>query len=78
MPTCRQLKILPHGIPALIRVKPHFYGGLDFKVESCQSIYYMLNDDLQIPVSPELFDEVQALFAPLDDPVFQLVPPLFD
>jgi len=61
-PRADRNKVLPHGIPALIRAKPEHYGGLDFK----------------IPVSPELFDQVEAQFAPQDDPVFQLVPPLFD
>ncbi|OJA11574.1 hypothetical protein AZE42_14035 [Rhizopogon vesiculosus] len=27
-------KILPHGIPAIIRAKPHEYDSLDFKVYS--------------------------------------------
>jgi hypothetical protein len=27
-------KVLPHGIPALIRAKPHRFGALDFKVDS--------------------------------------------
>ena len=31
-------KILPHGIPTLIRAKPERFGGLDFKVLSGLSI----------------------------------------
>jgi hypothetical protein len=72
-------KILPHGIPALIRAKPQHYGGLDFKVVLLSSDPHAgLNKDLQIPVPSELLDKVEAQFAPPDDPVFQLVPPLFD
>ncbi|KAF8198902.1 hypothetical protein K438DRAFT_1966869 [Mycena galopus ATCC 62051] len=55
-------KVLPHGIPALMREKPEFYGLLDFK----------------IPVSPEMLDEMEAQFAPSDHEVFQLTPPEFD
>jgi hypothetical protein len=28
-------KVLPHGIPELIRTKPERYGSLDFKVRRC-------------------------------------------
>jgi hypothetical protein len=39
----------------------------------------MLDIDIsQVPVSPELLDHVESIFAPPDDPVFELVPPLFD
>ena len=37
-----------------------------------------LDNDLQIPVSSEVLDSVEAQFAPPSDPVFQMVPPLFD
>lgn len=33
---------------------------------------------MQIPVPAHLIDAAEAEFAPRDDPVFQLVPPLFD
>ncbi|KAG1795371.1 uncharacterized protein HD556DRAFT_1213380, partial [Suillus plorans] len=55
-------KILPHGIPAIIRAKPHEFNSLDFKV----------------PVPSALFDEVEAIYAPSDHPVFDLVPPSFE
>ncbi|KAG2121119.1 hypothetical protein DEU56DRAFT_873841 [Suillus clintonianus] len=55
-------KILPHGIPAIIRSKPHEFNSLDFKVA----------------VPSALFDEVEAIYAPPNHPVFDLVPPLFE
>ncbi|KAJ7769107.1 hypothetical protein DFH07DRAFT_866763 [Mycena maculata] len=55
-------KVLPHGIPELLRTKPNFYGLVDFK----------------IPVSSQILDEMEARFAPPDHEVFQLVPPEFD
>ncbi|KAF8215519.1 hypothetical protein K438DRAFT_2104665 [Mycena galopus ATCC 62051] len=54
-------KILPHGIPDLIVAKPHLYGTEDYKVL----------------VPPELFDEMEQAWAPPDDPVFELTPPIF-
>ncbi|KAJ7084177.1 hypothetical protein C8R43DRAFT_1051851 [Mycena crocata] len=54
-------KILPQGIPDLIVAKPHLYGTQDYKVL----------------VPPELFDEMEAQWAPPDDPVFELTPPEF-
>jgi hypothetical protein len=33
---------------------------------------------LKLPVQSELFDEVEAIYAPPDHPVFDLVPPSFD
>ncbi|KAH7905061.1 hypothetical protein BJ138DRAFT_1018219 [Hygrophoropsis aurantiaca] len=61
-PRADKNKILPHGIPAIIRAKPHQFDSLDFK----------------IPVPAELLDEVEEKYAPSDHPVFDLVPPLFD
>ncbi|KAJ7602178.1 hypothetical protein DFH06DRAFT_1348766 [Mycena polygramma] len=55
-------KILPHGIPNMIHLKPEQYGTKDYKVV----------------ITPELFDQMQATWAPLDDPVFLLVPPAFE
>ncbi|OAX35688.1 hypothetical protein K503DRAFT_696552, partial [Rhizopogon vinicolor AM-OR11-026] len=55
-------KILPHGIPAIIHAKPHEYNSLDFK----------------LPVPSELFDEVEAIYAPSEHPVFDLVLPTFE
>ncbi|KAG2345352.1 hypothetical protein BDR05DRAFT_975131 [Suillus weaverae] len=55
-------KILPHGIPAIIRAKPHKFNSLNFK----------------LPVPSELFDKVEAIYAPSDHPVFDLVPPSFE
>ncbi|KAJ7139358.1 hypothetical protein C8R44DRAFT_605301, partial [Mycena epipterygia] len=54
-------KILPHGIPDLIASKPHLYGTKDYKVI----------------VPPELFNEMEQQWAPSEDPVFQLAPPVF-
>ncbi|KAH9487316.1 hypothetical protein JR316_0001389 [Psilocybe cubensis] len=54
-------KILPHGIPQHIHLFPERYGCLDFKIQ----------------VSQEAIDEVRQIFAPPEDPVFQLVPPEF-
>ncbi|KAF8218486.1 hypothetical protein L208DRAFT_1350965, partial [Tricholoma matsutake] len=54
-------KILPHGIPALICTHLSHFGAMDFK----------------IPVPSELLDEVEALYAPQDHPVFELVPHTF-
>ncbi|KAG1883822.1 hypothetical protein F4604DRAFT_1515040, partial [Suillus subluteus] len=56
-PPCRDKhKILPHGIPAIIRAKPHKFDSLDFKV----------------PIPGDLIDEVEGIYAPPDHPVFEL------
>ncbi|KAI0640541.1 hypothetical protein C8Q79DRAFT_921410 [Trametes meyenii] len=55
-------KILPHGIPDIIAAKPERFNVLDFKVG----------------VPDELFDEMEARWAPPDHAVFQLVPPEFN
>ncbi|KAF7974335.1 hypothetical protein HWV62_12390 [Athelia sp. TMB] len=60
-PRADKHKILPHGIPDIIRAKPQKYGSYDFK----------------IIVPNDLFDEMEELYAPQDHPVFQLVPPDF-
>ncbi|OBZ73681.1 hypothetical protein A0H81_06483 [Grifola frondosa] len=54
-------KILPHGIPDVITAKPERFNTTDFKVL----------------VSPEIFDDAEAKWAPRDHPVFHLVPPEF-
>ncbi|KAF4577029.1 hypothetical protein EYR36_005016 [Pleurotus pulmonarius] len=54
-------KILPCGIPAIIRDKPNMYGAKDYK----------------IIVSPEMLNDARQQWAPPDDPVFELVPPSF-
>ncbi|KAI0054561.1 hypothetical protein BV25DRAFT_1922583 [Artomyces pyxidatus] len=54
-------KILPHGIPELINEKPRHFNSEDFK----------------IPVSEDLLDEVENIWAPRDHAVFELVPPAF-
>ncbi|KAF9062400.1 hypothetical protein BDP27DRAFT_1483240, partial [Rhodocollybia butyracea] len=51
----------PQGIPDLICAKPHLYNTEDFTVK----------------VPPELFDEMEAKYAPPDDPSLQLTPPEF-
>ncbi|KAF8522943.1 hypothetical protein BU17DRAFT_86522 [Hysterangium stoloniferum] len=60
-PRASRHKLLPHGIPALIRANPSHFSAIDFK----------------IPVPPELFDEMEARYAPPDHPVFELVPQIF-
>lgn len=60
-PRASRHKLLPHGIPALIRAHPSQFNAVDFK----------------IPVPPELLDEMEALYAPPDHPVFELVPLAF-
>ncbi|KAF8073679.1 hypothetical protein FPV67DRAFT_1410551 [Lyophyllum atratum] len=61
-PRANKHKVLPHGIPILIRQKPAAFNALDFK----------------IPVPMDLVDEVEKIYAPPDHPVFQLTPPEFD
>lgn len=57
-PRASRHKLLPHGIPALIRAHPSHFNAIDFKIH----------------VPPALFDEMEAHFAPPDHPVFELVP----
>jgi hypothetical protein len=72
-------KVLPHGIPALIRAHPTHFGSLDFKVSNVPSLFQMLMQLYQqIATSADVFDEMAEIYAPPDHPVFQLVPPLFD
>jgi hypothetical protein len=71
-------KVLPHGVPNDIANSPERYGCLDFKV----SIYLSLKNpnlclSLKVKVDPEAIQYVRERFAPPDDPVFELVPPLF-
>ncbi|KAF4617518.1 hypothetical protein D9613_006332 [Agrocybe pediades] len=54
-------KVLPHGIPEDIATNPGAFGCLDFGIN----------------VDPAAIDYVEQLYAPRDDPVFQLVPPTF-
>ncbi|KAH7870716.1 uncharacterized protein C8R40DRAFT_1056282, partial [Lentinula edodes] len=54
-------KVLPQGIPDIICAKPHLYNTEDFTVK----------------VPHELFDEMEAKYAPPDDPALQLTPPEF-
>ncbi|KAF9553186.1 hypothetical protein CPC08DRAFT_645938 [Agrocybe pediades] len=54
-------KVLPHGIPEDIATNPGAFGCLDFGIN----------------VDPAGIDYVEQLYAPRDDPVFQLVPPTF-
>ncbi|KAJ7719745.1 hypothetical protein B0H16DRAFT_1336478, partial [Mycena metata] len=56
-------KVLPQGIPDLITAKPHLYGAEDYKAE--------------VLVPTELFNEMEAQWAPPTDPVFDLAPPVF-
>ncbi|KAJ7844680.1 hypothetical protein B0H13DRAFT_2411186, partial [Mycena leptocephala] len=66
-------KILPQGIPDLIVAKPHLYGTQDYKAgDLC--FYLKL---FKVIVPPPLFDEMQEQWAPLNNPVFELTPPVF-
>ncbi|KAL0062891.1 hypothetical protein AAF712_010212 [Marasmius tenuissimus] len=53
-------KVLPGGVPDHIFESPDLFDVKNFMIH----------------VPPSLFDETEALYAPPDDPVFQLVPPL--
>jgi len=74
-------KVLPHGIPNEIAERPSDYGVLDFKVTLVSAsfrdyIFDYLNNN-QIKVDPQAIAAVRALWAPKEDPIFQLVPPEF-
>lgn len=73
-------KVLPHGIPELIRNNPGSFGVLDFKVcHELPCINILLNKcHFQIPVPVELLDSMEEMYAPPEHPVFQLTPPGFD
>jgi hypothetical protein len=71
-------KILPHGPPMLIRSRPDFYKVLDFKVCYIFCFSTLYSCLCQVPAPPQLFDELEQLFAPPEHEVFQLVPALFD
>ncbi|KAJ6583676.1 hypothetical protein B0H10DRAFT_2168133 [Mycena sp. CBHHK59/15] len=70
-------KILPQGTPDLVVGKPHLYGTHDYKARGVFRVWLTRLIDMQIIVAPELFDEMQQQWAPPDDPVFELTPPLF-
>ncbi|KAJ7037131.1 hypothetical protein C8F04DRAFT_1180848 [Mycena alexandri] len=71
-------KILPQGIPDLIASKPQQYGATDYKVRFLGYPRFIVDaKQTQVVITPELFDELDATWAPSDDPVFQLVPPSF-
>ncbi|KAJ3894093.1 hypothetical protein GG344DRAFT_12394, partial [Lentinula edodes] len=55
-------KVLPHGIPAMIKKFPHHYGAIDFK----------------IGVPDSLLKKMETKYAPPDHAVFQLTPPEFN
>jgi hypothetical protein len=64
----------------LIVAKPHLYGTQDYKVGIFLYLILairLLVPNLQVVVPPELFDEMEAQWAPQNDPVFELTPPLF-
>ena len=81
-------KILPQGVPAIIRAYPKKYNALDYKVsnlidsESNLMFLQLANTKLtstpQIGVPDSLFDEMEAKYAPPDHEVFQLTPFPFD
>ncbi|KAE9383395.1 hypothetical protein BT96DRAFT_1009240 [Gymnopus androsaceus JB14] len=54
-------KVLPQGIPDLICAKPHLFNTEDFTIK----------------VPEDLFDEMEAKYAPPEDPALQLTPPEF-
>lgn len=47
-PRADRNKILPHGIPALIRAKPHCYDALDFKVPLPNVLFAKVDADYAI------------------------------
>ncbi|KAE9393107.1 hypothetical protein BT96DRAFT_999737 [Gymnopus androsaceus JB14] len=61
-PRRHKYKILLHGPPMLIKMRPQDFNVKDFKVG----------------ISPELINELQQEYAPPDHEVFQLTPPIFD
>jgi len=60
-PRAMRNKLMPRGIPQLIRSNPSHFNSLDFK----------------IVVPSNLLDEMEELYAPPCHPVFDLVPPAF-
>ncbi|KAL0945784.1 hypothetical protein HGRIS_012072 [Hohenbuehelia grisea] len=62
LPRANKHKVLPHGIPAMIRLHPELYGTTDFK----------------IPIPMDVVDRLEGEYAPNDHPVFELTPPEFD
>ncbi|PCH39775.1 hypothetical protein WOLCODRAFT_68498, partial [Wolfiporia cocos MD-104 SS10] len=54
-------KVLPEGKPSLIFEEPNVYSAEDYR----------------LVIDPALVSEVRQLYAPPDDPVFELVPPDF-
>lgn len=82
-PLYNRHKILPHGIPSMIYLKPHKWGALYFKVNlypiSCHFPFeHQHCHRSQILVPAHLIDATEAKFAPPNNPVFQFIPPLFD
>lgn len=78
-PRADKHKILPHGIPDIIRAKPEHFGSYDFKVNHFLSAFFSCSYlRWQVVVPTELFDEVEQEYAPPEHPVFELVPPTFD
>ncbi|KAJ3925361.1 MAG: hypothetical protein NXY57DRAFT_967953 [Lentinula lateritia] len=61
-PRADRHKVLPHGIPAMIKKFPHHYGAVDFK----------------IGVPDSLLQKMETKYAPPDHAVFQLTPPEFN
>ncbi|KAJ7142173.1 hypothetical protein C8R46DRAFT_920349 [Mycena filopes] len=73
-------KLLPQGIPNLIQSKPHQFGCTDYKASAPKTFIqkrYVHNISPQVVITPELFDQLDAQWAPADDPVFELTPPSF-
>ncbi|KAJ7180569.1 hypothetical protein C8R46DRAFT_1210907 [Mycena filopes] len=73
-------KLLPQGIPNLIQSKPHQFGCTDYKASTPKTFIqkrYVHNISPQVVITPELFDQLDAQWAPADDPVFELTPPSF-
>ena len=75
-------KVLPHGAPILIQERPQDYATADFKVclhaMLAYSIEQTLNHTLQVNVSADMFDQIEADICPKVNSVFALVPPLFE
>ena len=45
-------KVLPHGIPELIREKPHKYGALDFKVSRFFRVFRPMSNTYHLGSCP--------------------------
>lgn len=57
--------------------KPELYGTQDYKATHLLDRLFLQLIEIQVIVPPELFDEMEQRWAPADEPVFELAPPVF-